>query len=189
MNLVCEGDEIPLASDSVDAVIVHHSLEFCGRPHQLLREVQRVLTPQGQLFIIGFNPWSLQGINSRVRGFSGKSFWQHHRFVSESRLTDWLHLLGCEVESSTRLHHFPLFGGASWRTRLAALNQWCDRRNLPSGSVYLVHAVNQVNGMHRPLRPRYATRDRLIGLAVPKPSVAPSPVPHSPVIRHRDVAA
>ncbi len=189
VSLVCEGDELPLESDSIDAVVVHHALEFCPRPHHLLREVQRVLTPQGQLFVIGFNPWSLQGVTSRLRGFSRSSLWHNHRFVSESRLTDWLHLLGCEVESCTRLHHLPLFGGARCRARLVAANQWCDGRNLPSGSIYLLHAIKQVNGLHRPQRTLVSARERLIGLTVPKPAAAPSPVPAAPAPRHRDVAA
>jgi hypothetical protein len=138
--------------------------------------------------MIGFNPWSIQGINSRMRGFSKTSLWRHQRFVSESRLTDWLHLLGCEVESCARLHHLPLVGGTRSRAWLARANQWCDRRNLPSGSVYLVHAIKQVSGIHRPQSTLRSARQRLIGLAVPKPAAAPSPVPASAPGR-RDVAA
>jgi SAM-dependent methyltransferase len=189
VSLVCQGDELPFESDSIDVLIIHHALEFSPRPHQLLREAQRVLTPQGHLFVIGFNPWSLQGIKSRLRGFSSGSFWRRQRFVSESRLSDWLHLLGCEVESSARLHHLPLFGGARVRTWLARTNQWCDRRNLPSGSVYLLHAIKQVSGIHRPQRTLLSARQRLIGLAVPKPAATPSRVPAGPAPGRRDVAA
>ncbi len=189
VTLICEGDELPLESDSIDVLIIHHALEFSPRPHHLLREAQRVLTPQGHLFIIGFNPWSLQGVKSRLRAFSPRSFWRQQRFVSESRLTDWLHLLGCEVESRARLHHLPLFGGARCRNWLAGVNQWCDKRNLPSGSVYLLHAIKQVSGIHRPQRSLAMARQRLIGLTVPKPAVSSSPVPATQAPRRRDVAA
>ena len=189
VTLVCAGDELPLESDSVDAVILHHCLEFAENPHRLLREVQRVLTPQGHLLVVGFNPWSVQGINSRLRGFSTGSHWYWQHFVSENRLTDWLHLLGLEVESRTRLHHLPLFGRGRLRRMLQRGNVWCDRRNLPTGSVYLMHAIKQVSGIHRPQRPLQLASRRLIGLAVPKPAATPAPTPATPVHRQGDSAA
>ena len=75
VDLITRGDELPLECDSVDVVIAHHSLEFVANPHQVLREVQRVLTPQGHLLLVGFNPYSLHGINTRLRGLSGKCLW------------------------------------------------------------------------------------------------------------------
>ncbi len=56
VGLVAEPDELPLDSDSVDAIIAHHCLEFAANPHQVLREIQRVLTPQGQLLVVGIQP-------------------------------------------------------------------------------------------------------------------------------------
>lgn len=185
ISLVCEGNELPFDSDSVDVAILHHGLEFSDQPHQVLREVQRVLTPQGHLVIIGFNPWSLQGVNSRLRGFSSRSLWHHQRFLSESRLNDWLHLLGCAVESRRRVQTLPVVGGrlGDW---LARSNAWCDRHNLPTGTLYITHAIKQVVGRNQPKRRRYAeTRRRLIGLAVPQPAPVPSatPTPIAPARR------
>src|ERR1041384_1029171 len=48
---------LPVATRSVDAVVLPHSLELAGSPHRLLREVDRVLCPHGQVIITGFNPW------------------------------------------------------------------------------------------------------------------------------------
>ncbi len=78
INLLALADELPLESDSIDTVIAHHTLDFADNPHQVLREMQRVLTPQGQLLIIGFNPHSLLGVNTRLRGISRKSLWHGH---------------------------------------------------------------------------------------------------------------
>lgn len=183
IGLVTVADELPLESDSIDAVIAHHSLDFAANPHQVLRELQRVLTPQGHLLLIGFNPYSLQGLNSRLRGLSRHSFWHRHQPVSERRLTDWLHLLGCEVQSSTRLYTVPPIGGARMRQWLMRCDDWSSRHNLPGGGIYILHAIKQVSALHRPRRQLRLRSERLIGLAVPKPSAAPSPVPVAPGLR------
>ena len=67
-NLICQAGEIPLESDSVDVVIAHHTLEFVDNPHQVLRELHRILTPQGQLLVLGFNPNSLRGLVTPDQG-------------------------------------------------------------------------------------------------------------------------
>jgi SAM-dependent methyltransferase len=166
VTLLSRDDELPLESDSIDAVIAHHSLEFAENPHQVLREMQRVLTPQGHLLIIGFNPWSLHGLSARLRGLRRSSLWHAHQPVSENRLGDWLRLLGCEVQSRTRLYAVPPVGSGRLRNWLTRSDTWCNRHNLPVGGLYITHAIKQVSALHRPqrLRPR---RPRLIGLAAP----------------------
>jgi SAM-dependent methyltransferase len=182
ISLICDADELPLESDSVDAVIAHHSLEFTAHPHQVLREIQRVLTPQGQLLVIGFNPYSLAGMGQYLRGFSRNSLWHHHRPVSERRLTDWLHLLGCEVQGSSHLYSMPPAGGTRLRRWLTRADQWCNRHNLPVGGLYVLQAIKQQPAMHRRRQLRLSS-EGLIGLAVPKPKTAPSPTPNAPVHR------
>jgi SAM-dependent methyltransferase len=172
VSVVAEPDELPLDSDSVDAVIAHHCLEFAANPHQVLREIQRVLTPQGQLLIIGFNPFSLFGCKARVRALLRDPLWSRHRPVSEHRLTDWLHLLGCEVLDTRRLYGLPPLGIGRLRRILTAGDTWIAEHNLPWGGVYILHATKNVAGLHRPRRPLLARRGRLIGL-VPKPAATP----------------
>ena len=179
INLLALADELPLESDSIDTVIAHHTLDFADNPHQVLREIQRVLTPQGQLLLIGFNPHSLRGIGARLRGLSRKSLWHRHAAVSEKRLTDWLHLLGCEVQDCTRLGALPLLGRGAMRRWLMRLDGWSNRHNLPGGSVYILHAIKQVSAVHRPRRQWQLRRQRLMGL-VPKPAAAPTPTPYRP---------
>ncbi|NQX87458.1 MAG: methyltransferase domain-containing protein [Halioglobus sp.] len=172
VDLVAESDELPLESDSVDAVIVHHCLEFAANPHKVLREIQRVLIPQGQLLIIGFNPYSLLGCKARLRGLLRDPLWSRHRPVSERRLTDWLRLLGCEVLDTRRLYALPPLGSGRLHRALTAGDTWIARHNLPMGGIYILHATKQVVGLHKPRRLLLARRRRLIGL-VPKPAAAP----------------
>ncbi|MCR9104676.1 MAG: methyltransferase domain-containing protein [Gammaproteobacteria bacterium] len=178
VQLLAQADELPLESDSIDAIVAQHCLEFTPHPHQALREMQRVLTPQGQLLIVGFNPYSLLGINAYLRGLSRASLWRQHRPISENRLTDWLRVLGCEVQAVTRVCAVPPAGAHRIRDTLLCLDQWCARFNLPVGGVYVIHASKQVAGLNRPRRVVRLRRERLVGL-VTKPA-APAPTPAEP---------
>ncbi len=187
INLLATADELPLESDSIDTVIAHHSLDFAANPHQVLREIQRVLTPQGQLLVIGINPYSALGISAALRGLNRRSLWHWHSPVSLSRLTDWLHLLGCEVEGITRVGSVPIGGGDMLRRWLVRADNWGNRHNLPLGGLYILHAIKHVPALRRPRRQWRLHRERLFGL-VPRPTPAPSPTPFRPgrAARYRD---
>ena len=181
VNLVAHGDELPLESDSVDTLIAHHSLEFASNPHGVLREMQRVVAPQGQLLIIGFNPYSLLGAGAAVRRvFSRDPLWQQQQPLSRHRLTDWLHLVGCEVQSCSHVYGLPPVGSGNLNTWLANADAWSTAHNLPTGGLYVLHAVKQVSGLNKPRILLRERGERLIGLAVPKPRAAPSPAPAVP---------
>ncbi|RLQ22952.1 methyltransferase domain-containing protein [Seongchinamella sediminis] len=180
IGLVCESGEIPLESDSVDVILAHHSLEFVANPHQVLRELQRVLTPQGQLLLIGFNPYSLRGVVTRVRGLSRKSPWHGHFPVSNSRLADWLHLLNFELCEHAHVYAVPPVGSGRVRRMTESLDNWCQQHRLPIGGLYLQRAIKQVAAQNRPRSRLRRHGEKLIDLAVPRPGVAPTPAPNAP---------
>ena len=88
-------DEWPIASESVDTVILPHLIEFEAEPHSILSEAERVLKPEGRLFILGFNPWSLHGLLRFVQPASPS--WHQH-LVRSSQVMEWLNLLKFETE-------------------------------------------------------------------------------------------
>lgn len=94
-DIVARLSQLPLASDAVDAVILPHTLEFEADPHSLLREVDRVLTGEGQLLILGFRPFSLWGLRAAVAraGYPPGL----RQVLSERRIRDWLVLLGYDI--------------------------------------------------------------------------------------------
>jgi len=86
---------LPFRENSFDLVVLPHALEFTDEPHQLLREVYRVIRPEGQLVVSGFNPFSLFGAK-RYFGREQTMPWTGN-FISLYRVKDWLALLGFEV--------------------------------------------------------------------------------------------
>lgn len=135
---VADIEMLPLATDSMDAVLLHHSLDFTRDSHRLLREATRVLRPGGRLIIIGFNPVSLWGLSRLAR-------WRKHepwsaRFISRRRLTDWLSLLDFHVES-VRYGGFMMPARHPRLLAMAAdFERWFNRWNSPAGAFYLVVA-------------------------------------------------
>ncbi len=97
------ADQLPIRSGSIDVCLLAHTLDYAGDPHQVLREVERVLTDDGWAIVSGFNPHSLVGLGRLVPMLRGREPWRARMFSPE-RVQDWLHLLGFEVEQ------FEVFG-------------------------------------------------------------------------------
>jgi SAM-dependent methyltransferase len=90
---------LPFASDSIDAILLPHTLELIQDPYAVLREAERVLCADGCLMICGFNPFSGWGARRLfARYFRRPAFPpQTRRMLSERRLRDWMALLDFEV--------------------------------------------------------------------------------------------
>ena len=155
-------EQLPFESESIDVIIALHSLDTAEYPHQVLREIQRVLTPQGQLFLVGFNPVSIQGLLRMVPSMVGHRI---HPRISVNRLDDWFQLLGFERAGTRYLGHFA--NGASYKLLqefLTRCSQWLEDHRMPAGRLYCVRAIKQVSALHRPQLWKHKPRLRVIGL-------------------------
>ncbi|WP_414674997.1 class I SAM-dependent methyltransferase [Limnobacter sp.] len=140
-------EDLPFDSQSLDLLVLPHVLEFSTDPHQLLREVERVLMPEGRVLITGFNPLSLWGLRH----------WAFKRWstvwptgcqpIHLSRLKDWLKLLSLEPEFGRfGCYRFPSFTEAGL-ARMGFMEHAGDRWWPVCGGVYLICAVKRVRGM------------------------------------------
>ena len=170
--LVTDFDALPFAESSLDLVVLAHTLEFSRDPHNTLREVQRVLVPEGRVIISGFNPASLWGMRQRRGqlyqrfGFGTPFMPGRPELIGYWRLRDWLRLLGFEVESGRFGCYRPALRREPWLRRMAWMDKAGDRWWPIFGAVYFLMAVKRVHGM-RLLEP--ARR--------PRPVLAAAPVP------------
>jgi SAM-dependent methyltransferase len=157
VGFVAEDWQLPVASHSVDAVLLPHTHECSSEPHQLLRECERVLVGGGRLIVLGFNPWSVVG----VRRLLSRGAWppRIEQIYSERRLRDWLSLLNFDVTGRQR--YFPAFAESEGRFRQRA-------RGLPGYyGGYLLVAVKRVHAV-TPLRRLWKRPERVpAGLAEP----------------------
>jgi len=135
-TVVGDPAELPFASTSVDAVVLHHVLDVISDRRGALREAARVLRPGGRLLLLGFNPVSLWPLAKSQRAL------RELKPISVPRLKDWLALLGLEQETRTVYLNYrsalPLaLAGDRWR----AASDWLNRVQPPVGGVYLVVAT------------------------------------------------
>lgn len=140
--------ELPFASQSLDLVVLPHVLEFSREPHQVLREVERVLRPEGQLIICGFNSASMWGARQLVGRLSGSPFLPREgEFISMPRLKDWLELLNMEVGHGHFGCYAPPCRSQKWLERFSFMEKMGSRWWPYLGAVYVVHAIKRVKGM------------------------------------------
>lgn len=158
--LHCDFDALPFPDQSLDLVLLPHTLELARDPHDTLREVERVLVPEGRVIILGLNPaspWAVRQAAGHLRrrlGGRAPMFLPHGgEFIGFRRARDWLRLLGFEVEHGRfGCWRLPL-ADAGWLARSAWMDGAGARLWPLLGAVYAVEAVKRVRGL------------RLVGLA------------------------
>ncbi|MBC8057692.1 MAG: methyltransferase domain-containing protein [Rhizobiales bacterium] len=174
--LHCDFDALPFDSSSLDLVVLPHALELARDPHLALREVERVLVPEGRVVVVGFSPTSLWGLRQQLGRWRQRLFPGSKRalflpsageFLGYRRLRDWLRLLSFEVEDGRFGCYRPPVGSLKWLSRFAWADGVGERWWPVFGAVYFVVAVKRVRGM------------RLVGMVRAQravPNTAPAPV-------------
>jgi SAM-dependent methyltransferase len=138
--------QLPLASQSVDLVVLPHVLEGHPNPHDVLREVERVLMPEGQVVISGFNTASLWRVRQLFAPRHNGAPWDA-KFIGLLRLREWLRVLGFELNGGKFGCYAPPFRNEVWLKRFAFMDKAGARWWPVTGGVYVVRAVKRVHGM------------------------------------------
>lgn len=125
-----DAEALPFATESIDTLILPHVLEFVPDRHQVLREVERVLKPEGRLFILGLNPWSPRRLLQLTRK---TSFW-NSRLIASHHLLEWLSLLKFDTELAAA------FGRTQKKSQHPAANAWQEL----SAGLSLAYAVKSI---------------------------------------------
>ena len=172
--LMCDFDALPFDSNSLDLVVLPHALEFARDPHLALREVERVLVPEGRVVVVGFNPSSLWGLRQWLGHWLRRLVSRSRpmlflpsagEFMRYRRLRDWLRLLSFEVEAGRFGCYRPPVTSSKWLTRYDWMERAGERWWPVFGAVYFVVAVKRVRGM------------RLVGLVRDQRKLAHAPAP------------
>lgn len=146
---VCDFQALPLPSNTLDAICLHHALDFSPEPHKLLNEAARVISAGGYIIVVAFNPFSVFGLTKWVAGLTTRQQVWRHNSLRRARIVDWLQLIGFQVIATER-------GGWENTTNLprtsfsVRLVDWA-RKRISAGAFYVVIARKQVTPLN-PIR-------------------------------------
>lgn len=167
VSVVCLPEALPFPDQSLDLVVMPHTLELAQDPHQALAEAVRVLRPQGRLVVLGLNPVSLWALRQRAGHWRASVGWRRDaplylpragEFLGFWRVRDWLRLLSMAPEVARFGCYRPACRTAQWLDRWSFVEPIGERWWPVFGAAYLIQAVKQVRGM------------RLVGLAASRPA-------------------
>jgi SAM-dependent methyltransferase len=166
VGLRADFRDLPIDSNSVDLMVLPHTLEFSAHPHQVVREVARVLRPEGHVIISGFNPLSLWGLR---RGFGARrDFPWSGDFIHLARVKDWFALVGLEIVAGSMACYAPPCAEQKWLDRFGFMEKAGDRWWPIAGGVFFLQAIKRVRGI-RLILPKWSDR------AAPQKNLSPVP--------------
>jgi SAM-dependent methyltransferase len=160
----------------VDAVLLPHTLERTSSPHAVLREVDRILRPDGHLIVLSFAAAGLWGLRHLI---SSRGYPQgRDHVIREGRLRDWLELLSFDVPAATRYCHTPPIERFK-QLRILPREEWAQRWLPIFSGGYMLRAQKRV----QPLTPvrmwRRPARLRVVGgLVEPTTRASVRALPH-----------
>ena len=168
-SAVGELHRLPVESDSIDAILLPHTLDFSDRPHEILREVDQVLRADGHIVILGFKPAGLWGLRRLIPGAGMPPGADH--LISDRRMRDWLKLLDMRVLGSLRyFFRWPLP-----RRKVSTSQKWEQRGQTlwpELAACYMLTAQKRVSTM-TPIRPVWWRNPKVVtGLAEPSTRVS-----------------
>jgi len=145
---VCRYTELPFSDNSIDVVFLPHTLELVVDPEAVLREVYRVLIPEGHLLIAGFNPLSFWGMRQFTRVNHAESPWSG-KFSSALRLKRQLTHLGLTIQSVDDFFYRPPIKSTVWLNKCLFLETLGRLVWLYPGGGYLLMATKQAIPVQR----------------------------------------
>jgi ubiquinone/menaquinone biosynthesis C-methylase UbiE len=126
--------QLPLAAQSVDLLALPHVLEFHHNPHEVLREAERVLMPEGQVVISGFNTVSLWRAAAALQPSTRPALGRE--IIGLLRLREWLRVLGFELNGGMFGCYAPPFRQQPWLERFAFMEKAGARWWPIAGGIY-----------------------------------------------------
>ncbi len=173
-NIVSNFTDLAIQNQSIDAVFLPHTLEFEQNPHQILREVERVLIAEGKAIFLGFNPYSLYGLWHKYWEVKGHIMTHHtnnnhhlplpscSHLISQGRLQDWLQLLGFDIEQVHEYFYRPPVNRTLLLKQLEFMEQAGKISKLLPAGAYLMVATKRISTL-TPIQPRWKFSKNIIG--------------------------
>ncbi len=165
-DLICRYTELPVSSDSIDLIVIPEVLQYRHFPHQVLREVERVLIPEGKIILMVENTMSWKSIKKRIQAYIAEPHFKT-RVISHSRMSDWFRLLGLEISKEIPIYpprHSPLKLLLPWRQK------WNALKTALASNYLMIVAEKKVSTL-TPIRPSWRSNRKLVKPRLAEPSV------------------
>ncbi len=128
---------LPFPQRSQNLIVLPHTIDHCENPHDVLREINEILEPEGCLAIIGFNIFSIYGCLHSILRKTGRMPW-NGKFYSIGRVQDWLLLLGYDLIGARMLVYRPPINSERYQAKMKFLEKAGNRWWPGLGSVYVI---------------------------------------------------
>lgn len=169
VNVISSPAALPISSDCVDLFVLPHTLDFTEKPHEVLREVERCLVPEGYMIVIGFNPLSFYGLWKIFLSRKNIAPWSA-KFYRLGRLRDWSSLLGFEETEVHFTGHLPPFKRIQRWKKMQSIGRSLQYHVAQTGGVYIFVARKRVARV-TPIKPAWARTNQILTGKLPKPTV------------------
>ncbi|OGT38431.1 MAG: hypothetical protein A3F11_09870 [Gammaproteobacteria bacterium RIFCSPHIGHO2_12_FULL_37_14] len=153
--------DLPIATGSIDLVLLPHCLEFTDKPRKLLSDACRIVKPEGLIVIYGFNPYSLWGMRKMLN--KEKIVPWTANFIHQYKIKNWLRLADFALEEDKSIMFLPPTNYEAIHRKLQFI-ETVGKKCLPSlGGVYVIVARAKVI----PLTPiRLKWKQRIGGIRI-----------------------
>lgn len=174
-----QPERLPFVSDSVDLLLMPHTLDYCDQAQAALREASRVLRSDGQIIVFGFKPGGIWGLK---RLLPGRSFPPAtRRLIGPRNLTDWLELLDLRIVERQRFF-FRLPRIASGQPVSEAWERRGERFWPELAACYMLRAQKRLRTL-TPVRQFWRPQPKVVaGLVKPSARVAEAKPPARRVV-------
>jgi len=178
--IVCLLQRLAIKSNRVDVVLLYHCLEFDEYPHEILREVERILVPEGKLFIVSFNPYSMMGIWHYFLRIKYKFFNTYSKkitkkthnsiknslpisknWISSHRMNDWLTLLGFDSEKVSELFFRPPINNVKVLTKFKFMEK-VGKRYWPYFSSIIIYKATKRVSTLTPIKQKWSLPRKVV---------------------------
>lgn len=164
--VIANSEALPFPERSQDLVILPHTLDYSTQPHEVLRQVNQILSPEGCLVITGFNLISFYGAIKLVKSRSANMPWNGH-FYSVVRVQDWLGLLDYDLVGAGMMSYQPPIQSEKWRGKLSFIEKAGDRWWPGMAGVYVIVARKREMSVTPLPKPTRIWRQLIPGMAQP----------------------
>jgi len=171
-NVVANPLALPFPQNTLDLIVLPHTLDISPQPHQVLREIHRVMIAEGHIVIIGFNPFSMMGLSKLVFMRSQRAPWAAH-FYTPRRLKDWLSLLGFKVMAIESVGLQPPIQNMRFQQRMQFLNK-AEKLGLGRLGGLQIYVAKKRELTLTPMPQPWRPRRRMIPVKVSEPSARQS---------------